>query len=43
MTTSAVDWKAMLQLSGRSHINPASYPKVERVIIDILDDHDRHG
>ena len=35
-------WKAMLQLSGRSHIDAALYPEVERVIADILDDHDEH-
>jgi aminoglycoside phosphotransferase (APT) family kinase protein len=36
-------WKAMLQLSGRSHVDPALYPEVERVIGDILDDHDLSG
>lgn len=44
-------WKAMLQLSGRSHTDPALAPEFERVITDILDDHDhdhdreqaRHG
>lgn len=36
-------WKALLQLSGRSHIDSASYPEVERVIGDILEDHDLHG
>jgi aminoglycoside phosphotransferase (APT) family kinase protein len=36
-------WKALLQLSRRSHIDPALYPEVERVIGDILEDHDLHG
>lgn len=36
-------WKAMLQLSGRSHIDAGLYPEVERVIGDILEDHQRHG
>jgi aminoglycoside phosphotransferase (APT) family kinase protein len=36
-------WKAMLQLSGGSHTDPALAPVFERVIADILDDHDRHG
>ena len=36
-------WKALLQLSGRSHIDPALYPEVERVVRDILEDHDLHG
>ena len=36
-------WKALLQLTGRSHIDPSLAPVVERVILDILDDHDLHG
>jgi aminoglycoside phosphotransferase (APT) family kinase protein len=36
-------WKALLQLSGRSHIDPSLGPVIEGVILDILDDHDLHG
>lgn len=35
-------WKALLQLSGRVQLDSALVPVVERVIADILDDHDRH-
>ncbi|WP_194910882.1 aminoglycoside phosphotransferase family protein [Catenulispora rubra] len=36
-------WKAMLQLSERVQLDPALVSVIERVIADILDDHDRHG
>jgi aminoglycoside phosphotransferase (APT) family kinase protein len=36
-------WKALLQLTGRSHTDPALAPVFARTILDILDDHDLHG
>lgn len=36
-------WKALLQLTGRSHTDPALAPVFAGTILDILDDHDLHG
>ncbi|MEZ0114562.1 aminoglycoside phosphotransferase (APT) family kinase protein [Catenulispora sp. EB89] len=36
-------WKALLQVSGRAQLDAAMVPVTERVIADILDDHDRHA
>ncbi|MEY9855606.1 aminoglycoside phosphotransferase (APT) family kinase protein [Catenulispora sp. GAS73] len=36
-------WKALFLLSGRGQLDSALVPVVERVIADILDDHDQHG
>lgn len=36
-------WKALLQLSGRSHTDPALAPVFEKTVADILEDHEQHG